>query len=104
MARPLRKLTREGVVYAQREIVEAEINELEKLSDDDVASRGVVWPKNTPGFISSEALLYFVRNPDTESAPHFVYLICHNPLNRNNSFLLSAFLPRTKLPPAQNAS
>lgn len=57
MARPLRKLTREGVVYARREIVEAEINELEKLSDDDVASRGVVWPKNTPGFISSEALL-----------------------------------------------
>ncbi|MEI4286738.1 hypothetical protein WI822_04265 [Salmonella enterica subsp. enterica serovar Corvallis] len=27
MARPLRKLTREGVVYARREIVEAEINE-----------------------------------------------------------------------------
>ncbi len=67
MARPLRKLTREGVVYARREIVEAEINELEKLSDDDVASRGVVWPKNTPGFISSEALLYFVRNSGNPS-------------------------------------
>ncbi|MGQ8773871.1 hypothetical protein ACUTQ5_05420 [Serratia sp. NA_112.1] len=32
-----------------------------------------------------------------EAAPHFVYPIRHNPLNRKNSFLLSAFLQRTKL-------
>lgn len=54
MARPLRKLNREGVVYTRREIVEAEINELEKLSDNDIAIRGAVWPKSTPGFIPSE--------------------------------------------------
>lgn len=39
-----------------------------------------------------------------EAAPHFTYQICHNPLNRKNSFLLLTFLPRTKLPPARNAS
>ncbi|MGP8939244.1 hypothetical protein [Enterobacter soli] len=39
-----------------------------------------------------------------EAAPHFFYLIRHNSLNRKNSFLLSTFLPRTKLPPARNAS
>ncbi|HDR2474501.1 TPA: hypothetical protein QCI26_004244 [Enterobacter soli] len=39
-----------------------------------------------------------------EASPHFVYRNCHNPLNRKNSFLLSTFLPRTKLPPARNAS
>ena len=44
------------------------------------------------------------RSPFTEAAPHFVYLIRHNPLNRKNSFLLSVFLPRTKPPPAQNAA
>jgi hypothetical protein len=46
----------------------------------------------------------FVRsNPDPESAPHFVYPNRHNPLNCKNGFLLLAFLPRTKLPLAQNA-
>ncbi|MGG1925158.1 hypothetical protein [Enterobacter soli] len=39
-----------------------------------------------------------------EAAPHFVYPIRHNPLNRKNSFLLSAFLPRINRPPARNAS
>lgn len=67
MARPLRKLNRESVAYTRREIAEAEINELEKLSDDDIAIRGAVWPKGIPGFISSEALLYFVRNTNNLS-------------------------------------
>ncbi|MDU7836800.1 MAG: hypothetical protein E7J63_00605 [Pantoea sp.] len=49
-------------------------------------------------------LISLRRRLDTEAAPHFVYQIRHNPLNRKNSFLLSAFLPRTKLPPARNAS
>jgi hypothetical protein len=33
--------------------------------------------------------MFLRRSPDTEAAPHFVYPIRHNPLNRKNSFLLS---------------
>ncbi|MCS5881331.1 hypothetical protein LNP17_20585 [Klebsiella variicola subsp. variicola] len=33
--------------------------------------------------------MFLQRNPDMEAAPHFVYLIRHNPLNPRISFLLS---------------
>ncbi|SQC42651.1 Uncharacterised protein [Klebsiella pneumoniae] len=33
--------------------------------------------------------MFLQRNPDTEAAPHFIYLIRHNPLNPRISFLLS---------------
>lgn len=33
--------------------------------------------------------MFLQRNPDTEAAPHFIYLIRPNPLNPRISFLLS---------------
>jgi len=36
--------------------------------------------------------MFLRRSSDPEAASHFVYPIHHNPLNRNDSFLLSAFL------------
>lgn len=30
--------------------------------------------------------MFLQRNPDTEAAPHFIYLIRHNPLNRKTVF------------------
>jgi hypothetical protein len=33
--------------------------------------------------------MFLQRNPDTEAAPHFIYLIRHNLLNPRISFLLS---------------
>lgn len=62
MARPLRKASREGVLYTRRSIVECEINELEKINDEEIVARSVIWPNSIAGFISSETLLYFIRN------------------------------------------
>ncbi|PYE15619.1 hypothetical protein C7410_1339 [Paraburkholderia silvatlantica] len=75
MARPLRKVTGEGVPYVRRSVVEAEIEELEKLELDQLVARCQQWPGSAPGAVSPEALLYFVRTTDAAS-PH------HEPLLR----------------------
>jgi hypothetical protein len=66
--RPLRKLTSKGVPYVRRNAVEAEIAELEQLSPDELMARCSLWPKAIPGFVSTEALLYFVRITDAASS------------------------------------
>ncbi|WP_438332254.1 RNA polymerase sigma factor [Burkholderia pseudomallei] len=68
MARPLRKLTREGAPYVRRDAVEAQIAELERLNSDELVARCNLWPRTVPGFVSTEALLYFVRITDAASA------------------------------------
>lgn len=64
MARPLRKVNREGVQYTRRSIIEYEIEELEKESNEEIIARGSIWPYTIDGFVSSETLLYFFRNTD----------------------------------------
>lgn len=65
VARPLRKTKLDGTPYYRREAVEAEIQELATLSVNELERRSVLWPSTTPGFVSPEALVYFVRNlPD----------------------------------------
>ena len=54
MARPLRKVNREGVLYTRRSIVECEIDELEKISHEEIVARSIIWPKSIEGFISSD--------------------------------------------------
>lgn len=68
MARPLRKLTKEGAPYVRREAVEAQIAELERLNLDVLVARCNLWPKTVLGFVSTEALLHFVRIADAASA------------------------------------
>lgn len=68
MVRPLRKLTGKGVPYMRRDAVEAEIAELEELPLDQLVMRCDLWPKTAVGFVTTEALLYFVRTTDA-SAP-----------------------------------
>lgn len=62
MAKPLRKAKRDGVLYTRRSIVECEIDELEKINAEEIVARSVIWPNSIAGFISSETLLYFIRN------------------------------------------
>lgn len=64
MVRPLRKRTKEGAAYVRRPPVEAEIAELEHLDPEELVARCELWPKSTIGFVSCEALLYFVRTTD----------------------------------------
>ena len=65
MARPLRKTKLDGTPYYRREAVEAEIHEIETLNVTELVRRAAHWPGSAAGFISSEALVYFVRNlPD----------------------------------------
>lgn len=65
MARPLRKITGEGAPYMRRPAVEAEIAELEQLNLDELVARCQRLPKSVTGFVSTEALLYFVRTKGT---------------------------------------
>lgn len=58
---------------------------------------GSAWRRALKNLTFELPLMFLRLGPNMEAAPHFVYLIRHNPLNRNNSFLLSVFLPRTKL-------
>lgn len=62
MAKPLRKAKRDGVLYTRRSIVECEIDELEKINPEEIVARSVIWPNSIAGFISSETMLYFIRN------------------------------------------
>lgn len=59
---------RAGIPYIRRKPVEAEINELERLNHSELVTRCNLWPKSVPGFVSTEALLYFVRTTDSASA------------------------------------
>jgi hypothetical protein len=62
VTRPLRKLKPDGSLYARREVVEAEISSLEQLDEYVLEVRCGIWPKTKDGFVSTEALLYFVRS------------------------------------------
>ena len=65
MVRPLRKTKLDGTPYYRRETVEAEIREIATLSVTELGRRAARWPTTASGFVSSEALVYFVRNlPD----------------------------------------
>lgn len=65
VTRPLRKTKLDGTPYYRREGVEAEIRELATLSGIELEHRTALWPNTTPGFVSPEALVHFVRNlPD----------------------------------------
>nr|WP_187363193.1 sigma-70 family RNA polymerase sigma factor [Massilia aquatica] len=48
--------------YYRREVVEAEIDEIATLNGAELVRRASLWPSSASGFISPEALVYFVRN------------------------------------------
>jgi hypothetical protein len=52
----------DGTPYYRREAVEAELQELSAISASELERRSALWPSTSPGFISPEALAYFVRN------------------------------------------
>lgn len=62
MSRPLRKCRPDGTSYFRRDEVEAEIQALAGMSTGELERRAALWPGGAPGFVSPEALLYFVRN------------------------------------------
>lgn len=65
MIRPLRKTKLDGAPYFRRAVVESEIQELTTIDTAELERRSVLWPGTSPGFISPEALVYFVRNLPT---------------------------------------
>lgn len=62
MSRALRKLRLDGTRYFRRDKVEAELQALAEISPDELERRAELWQTNEHGFVSPEALLYFVRN------------------------------------------
>lgn len=62
MARPLRKHKLDGTLYFRRDKVDAEIRSLAGISAAELERRADLWQVGDPGFVSPEALLYFVRN------------------------------------------
>ena len=60
MIAPLRKRTREGVLYVRRPMVDAEIVELAALPEPDLVAR-CEYRRGQPGYVSSEAVVHFVR-------------------------------------------
>lgn len=62
MARPLRKHKLDGTPYFRRDKVNAEIQSLAGISAAELERRADLWQVGDPGFVSPEALLYFVRN------------------------------------------
>lgn len=64
MSRPLRKHKLDGTPYFRRDQVEAEILALEGISASELERRAGLWQARDSGFVSPEALLYFVRNTD----------------------------------------
>lgn len=62
MSRPLRKQKLNGTPYFRRDKVEAEIQALAGISAAELERRTALWQVSDPGFVSPEALLYFVRN------------------------------------------
>ena len=68
MSRPLRKVRPDGTPYFRRGKVEAEIQALAGISPEELERCAGLWQASDPGFVSPEALLYFVRN--TTASPH----------------------------------
>ncbi len=62
MSRSLRKLKPDRTPYFRRNVVESEIQELAAVSASELERRAGLWSSTDLDFISSEALLYFVRN------------------------------------------
>lgn len=62
MSRSLRKLKLDGTPYCRRGVVESEIQTLAEISPAELERRAGLWSSSESEFISSEALLYFVRN------------------------------------------
>lgn len=62
VSRSLRKLKLDGTPYFRRDMVESEIQDLADVSASELERRAGLWSSREPGFISPEALLYFVRN------------------------------------------
>ncbi|GAE54210.1 MULTISPECIES: RNA polymerase sigma factor [Xanthomonas] len=62
MLRPIRKRKLDGTSYFRREKVETEIQALVGISATELERRADLWQASDPGFVSPEALLYFVRN------------------------------------------
>ena len=62
MSRSLRKLKLDGTPYFRRDMVESEIQNRADVSAAELERRAGLWSSGEPGFISPEALLYFVRN------------------------------------------
>ncbi len=62
MSRPLRKKTLDGIPYCRRDVVEAEIVVLAAVSPQEMEARVAARKSSAPGFVSPEAVLYFIRN------------------------------------------
>lgn len=62
MSRSLRKLKLDGTPYFRRDVVESEIQDLAAVSASELERRAGLCSSREFGFISPEALLYFVRN------------------------------------------
>ena len=62
VARPLRKHKLDGTPYFRRDKVETEIQALAGISAAELERRADLWHVSAPGYVSSEALLYVVRN------------------------------------------
>ncbi|MNJ33987.1 hypothetical protein D3C77_286810 [compost metagenome] len=68
MVSPLRKIKLDGTPYHRRPAVETEIQELKALSPLEIEGRASIGARSSPEFVSSEALVHFVRNATAE--PH----------------------------------
>lgn len=62
MSRPLRKHKLDGTPYFRRDKVETEIQAFAGISPAELERCADLWQASDPGFVSPEALLYFVRN------------------------------------------
>ncbi|WP_407792374.1 RNA polymerase sigma factor [Pigmentiphaga litoralis] len=62
IGRPLRKHKLDGTPYFRREKVETEIQAIAGMSAAELERRADLWQVSAPGYVSSETLLYVVRN------------------------------------------
>jgi len=62
VSRPLRKNKLDGTPYLRRDVVEAEIASLSSVSALELEARVGTRKSSAPGYVSPEALLYFIRN------------------------------------------
>lgn len=61
MARPLTKIGPQDELYTRPSLVEAQIDEALSLSRTELQSRVLIADRTDPGYMSSECLVYFVR-------------------------------------------
>lgn len=66
--RPLRKIKLDGTLYTRRPGVETEIQGLTEVSTSELERRVAIYSRASPGFVSPEALVHFVRNAG--ASPH----------------------------------